>query len=35
MKFKDIPQFTKDGGYQINMPLRYLPEKIKKWEEDP
>ena len=35
MKFKDIPQFTKDGGYQINMPLRYLPDKIKEWEEDP
>lgn len=24
MKFSDIPQLTKAGSYQVNMPLRYL-----------
>lgn len=30
MKFKDIPQFTKTGSYQVNMPLTYFV----KWLED-
>lgn len=34
MKFNDIPQLTKEGSYQVNMPLRYLLDKIKEWEED-
>ena len=35
MKFKDIPQFTKDGNYQFNIPLKYLSDKIREWQEDP
>lgn len=34
MKFKDIPQFTAVGGYQINMPLDYVSDRIKEWQED-
>lgn len=33
-KFKDIPQLTRTGNYQVNMPLRYIPDAIKKWQED-
>lgn len=33
-KFKDIPQLINVGSYQINMPLEYIIDKIKKWEED-
>lgn len=33
-KFKDIPQLTRVGSYQVNMPLRDIPDKIKKWQED-
>ena len=33
-KFKDIPQLTRIGNYQVNMPLRYIPDAIKKWQED-
>ena len=24
MKYTDIPQLTKDGSYQVNMPLNYI-----------
>lgn len=34
MKFKDIPQLTRDGSYQANIPMRYILDKIKEWEED-
>lgn len=34
MKFKDIPQLTRDGSYQANIPMRYILNKIKEWEED-
>ena len=34
MKFKDIPQLTKEGSWQANMPMRYIFDKIKEWEED-
>lgn len=33
-KFKDIPQLIMDGTYSINMPLRYLLERIEEWEND-
>ena len=31
MKFTEIPQFTSIGSYQVNMPFRYLKDRI---EED-
>ena len=34
MKFKDIPQFVKEGSYQVNVPLRDLLDTIRKWQED-
>lgn len=34
MKFKDIPQLTKEGSYQSNIPMRYILDRIKEWEED-
>lgn len=34
MRFKDIPQLTRAGRYQVNIPIRYIPDKIKEWEED-
>jgi uncharacterized protein with ParB-like and HNH nuclease domain len=34
MKFKDIPQLTSVGSYQVNMPLYYVSERIKEWQED-
>ena len=34
MKFKDIPQLTREGSYQINVPFRYVLERIKEWEKD-
>lgn len=33
-KFKDIPKLTSIGSYQINVPLDYIVDTIKKWEED-
>lgn len=29
VKFSDIPQFTKTPDYQINIGLKYLPEKVR------
>ena len=34
MKFKDIPQLTREGSWQANMPMRYIYDRIKEWEED-
>lgn len=34
MKFKDIPQLTEYGVYQVNVPIRYVLDNITKWEED-
>ena len=34
MKFKDIPQSTREGSWQANMPMRYIYDRIKEWEED-
>ena len=34
MKFKDIPQFTSYGSYEVNQSLRYLPEWIRKNQEE-
>lgn len=33
-KFADIPQLTRDGTYQVNVPIRYVLDNITKWEED-
>lgn len=34
MKFKDIPQFVKEGSYQVNVPLIDLLDTIRKWQEN-
>ena len=34
MKFKEIPQLTREGSYQVNVPLIYVVDNIRKWEED-
>lgn len=34
MKFRDIPQLTREGTYQVNVPIRYVLDNITKWEED-
>ena len=34
MKFRDIPQLTRDGTYQVNVPIRYVLDNITKWEKD-
>lgn len=31
MKFTEVPQLTAVGSYQVNMPLRYLKERIEEW----
>lgn len=33
-RFKDIPQLTRYGNWQINISLADVPYKIKKWQED-
>ncbi len=33
MDFKDIPQYTRDGNYRINVPWDYLEESIKSYQE--
>lgn len=30
MKFRDIPQLTRDGTYQVNVPIRYVLDNITK-----
>ena len=35
MKFSNIPQLIPDGGYEVNMPLDSLDEKLNKWETNP
>lgn len=34
MKYSDIPMFTRDGDYEVNIPLEYLEGKIKEFEKD-
>jgi hypothetical protein len=34
MKFSDIPMFTRDGDYEINIFLEHLENKIKEFKED-
>lgn len=34
MRFKDIPQLTSEGSYQVNMELKYAVKNIKEWIED-
>ena len=31
MKFNEIPQFISSSGYEINMPLDFLENKIQDW----
>lgn len=33
-KFKDIPQFTRDGSYQCDIDIRRIPRWIKEMQED-
>ena len=33
-KFKDIPQFTRDGNYQCDVNISRVPRWIKDMEED-
>lgn len=33
-RFRDIPQLTRFGNWQINISLADLPYQIKKWQED-
>ena len=34
MRFRDIPQFTPSGAYQIDVPLTYIPKLLKSYETD-
>lgn len=34
MRFKDIPQFIREGTYQVNMPLEYFAKWIKSEQEE-
>lgn len=34
MRFSDVPQFTRDGSYQVDMPLEYLIKQITEWESE-
>ena len=34
MKFNEIPQFISSSGYEINMPLDFLENKIQEWIKD-
>ena len=31
MNFREIPQFTKSGSYQVNMSLEFLVKQIDTW----
>ena len=33
-KFRDIPQLTEDGNYQVDMPLSYLSSTIQRYTEE-
>ena len=33
-RFKDIPQFTREGSYQVDMDIRRIPEWIKKEQRE-
>lgn len=33
-KFADIPQFTRDGNYQVNIDIRRIPQWIKNEQEE-
>jgi len=34
MKYSDIPQFTRSGAYQVNVPLNYVEEEINHFIND-
>lgn len=34
MRFEDIPKFTKDGEYEVNLFLRFLESTIQEYEKD-
>lgn len=34
MKFREIPQFTQKGSYQVNMGLEFLMKTIEDWEQN-
>lgn len=34
MKYTDIPQLTKDGSYQVNMPLNYIERAINEYKNE-
>lgn len=34
MKFRDIPQFTREGSYQVNMPWNFLKKWLKEETEE-
>ena len=31
MKYSEIPQFTSCGSYQVNLPLKYLKQRLEEW----
>ena len=33
-KFKDIPQLTRAGSYNTNIPLTHMLKTISEWEQD-
>jgi len=34
MKFRDIPQFTKGGSYEVNIPLQFLEKNINSFVDE-
>lgn len=34
MKIQNIPQFVRDGNYEVNMSPHYLIERIKEWQAE-
>ena len=34
MKFQDIPQYTQDGHYRVDVPIRFLPKTIESYQEE-
>jgi len=35
MHFNEIPQFTRQGSYEVNMPISFIDEKLTDWETSP
>lgn len=33
-RFRDVPQFTRDGSYQVDMGLEWLIDKVKEWQSE-